>query len=190
MKVIAINGSSRLNGNTMILINEIFKQLNQAGIETELIPLANKKINPCRACFNCHQKPNCIFDNDDFNEIFDKMKTADGIILASPVYTGNMSAALQALLERASVVLDMNRKLCLFKHKAGCAISVAFRSGALNVVDNINHFFLLQEMFIVGGSYFPIAYGQLPGEVIQDKQGLATMQSLGTNLADLLQALN
>ncbi|WP_294581665.1 flavodoxin family protein [uncultured Thomasclavelia sp.] len=57
MKVIAINGSSRLNGNTMILINEIFKQLNQAGIETELIPLANKKINPCRACFNCHQNP-------------------------------------------------------------------------------------------------------------------------------------
>ena len=92
MKVLAINGSARKNGNTHILINRIFEKLSTIGIETEAVQLADNMIQPCKACFSCGGKENCIYQKDHFAEIFDKMKQADSIILASPVYSANISA--------------------------------------------------------------------------------------------------
>ena len=117
------------------------------------------------------------------------MKEADGIILGSPVYTANLSANMQAFLERASVVTDMNRDAGLFRHKVGAAITAARRGGAVNALDAMNHFFLLQEMFVVGSCYWPLAYGQMPGDVEKDAEGLETMCVLGKNMAYLLKAL-
>lgn len=115
------------------------------------------------------------------------MVDADGIILGSPVYNANISANMQALLERASVITDMNKGL--LKHKVGAAVAAARRGGALNTLDAINHFFLLQDMFIVGSSYWNMAYGRLPAEVEQDEEGIETMKNLGTNMAYLLNAM-
>ena len=70
----------------------------------------------------------------------------DGILLGSPVYTANISANMQALLERASVVTDMNRRDNLLQHKAGAAVTAARRGGALHTLDAMNHFFMLQGM--------------------------------------------
>lgn len=84
MKVIAINGSARKDGNTFCLIQEVFKPLENAGIETEQIRLFDKNIAPCKACFTCGEKKNCSHKNDDFAEIFEKVRSADGIILALP----------------------------------------------------------------------------------------------------------
>ena len=119
----------------------------------------------------------------------EKMKEADGIILGSPVYTANMSANMQAFLERASVVTDMNRDAGLFRHKVGAAVTAARRGGAVNALDAMNHFFLLQEMYVVGSCYWPMAYGQMPGDVENDGEGLNTMTVLGKNMAHLLKAL-
>lgn len=116
------------------------------------------------------------------------MKSADGIILGSPVYCANISANMQALLERAAVVADMNPGL--FKHKVGAAVAAARRGGALNTINAMNHFFLAQDMYLVGSSYWGMAYGRMPGEVEQDSEGMETMISLGRNMAYLLKALN
>ena len=88
MKVIGINGSSRKDGNTAIIIRTIFEELNKRGIETEFIQLADVDIEPCRACFACKGKGNCVFRKDGFAEVFSKIVGADGIILGSPVYSG------------------------------------------------------------------------------------------------------
>lgn len=118
------------------------------------------------------------------------MKEADGIILASSVYTANLSANMQAFLERASVVTDMNRNAELFRHKVGAAVTAARCGGALNALDAMNHFFLLQEIFVVGSCYWrPMAYGQMAGDVQNDGEGLNTMSVLGQNMAYLLKAL-
>ena len=117
------------------------------------------------------------------------MKGADGIVLGSPVYTANISANMQAFLERASVVTDMNREAGLFRHKVGAAVTVARRGGAVNALDAMNHFFLLQEMFIVGSSYWAIAYGQMPEDVQKDMEGIRTMSTLGENMAYLLKLM-
>ena len=190
MKVLAINSSARKDGNTAILINRVFEELNKEGIETEMIQLAGQMIEPCKACWACGGQENCVHRKDSFREIFDKMKEADGIILGSPVYTANVSANMQAFLERASVVTDMNREAGLFRHKVGAAVSAARRGGAVNALDAMNHFFLLQEMFVVGSCYWPLAYGQMSGDVQNDKEGMNTMSVLGKNMACLLKALD
>lgn len=189
MKVLAINSSAGKDGNTAILINTVFEELSKEGIETEMVQLSGKIIEPCKACWACGGKKNCIHKNDLFWEIFEKMTQADGMILGSPVYTANISANMQAFLERAAVVTDMNRTENLLGHKVGAAVAAARRGGALNALDAMNHFFMLQNMFVVGSSYWPMAYGQMPGDVLKDEEGVNTMKVLGQNMAYLLKAL-
>lgn len=188
MKVLAINSSARKDGNTAILLGRVLEELRKEGIETELIQLAGQMIEPCKACWACGGQGNCVHRKDSFREIFDKMKGADGILLGSPVYSANISANMQALLERAAVVGDMNPGL--FTHKVGAAVAAARRGGALNAVDAMNHFFLNHEMFVVGSTYWNMAYGQMPGDVEKDTEGLANMENLGKNMAWLLKGLN
>lgn len=189
MKVLAINSSAGKDGNTAILINTVFEELSKEGIETEMVQLSGKIIEPCKACWACGGKKNCIHKNDLFWEIFEKLTQADGMILGSPVYTANISANMQAFLERAAVVTDMNRTENLLGHKVGAAVAAARRGGALNALDAMNHFFMLQNMFVVGSSYWPMAYGQMPGDVLKDEEGVNTMKVLGQNMAYLLKAL-
>lgn len=189
MKVFAINSSARKDGNTAILLRLVLEELEKAGVETEMIQLAGQRIEPCRACWGCGGQQNCVHRGDCFREIFQKMKEADGILLGSPVYTANPSARMQALLERCSVVADMNRDAGLFRHKVGAAVTAARRGGAVTALDAMNRFFLSQEMFVAGSCYWPLAYGRLPGEVEQDGEGLETMRVLGRNMAHLLRAL-
>ena len=188
MKVLAINSSARKDGNTAILLERVLKELRKEGIATELIQLAGQIIEPCKACWACGGQGNCVHRKDQFREIFDKMKEADGILLGSPVYSANISANMQALLERAAVVGDMNPDL--LTHKVGAAVTAVRRGGALNAVDAMNHFFLNHEMIVVGSTYWNMAYGQLPGDVEKDAEGLANMANLGKNMAWLLKALN
>lgn len=188
MKVIAINSSARKDGNTAILIQTVCEELKRAGIETEMIQLANTIIHPCIACWSCGQQGNCVHKKDQFHEIFEKLKTADGIILGSPVYSANISANMQALLERAAVICDMNEGL--MKYKVGAAVVAARRGGALNAVDSMNHFFLNHEMFVAGSTYWNIAYGQMPGDIQNDREGFNNMRNLGQNMAYLLKVLN
>lgn len=188
MKVIGINSSARKDGNTAILLNTVLEELNKEGIETELIQLAGQVIEPCKACWSCGGKANCVHQKDCFHEVFEKLKEADGILLGSPVYSANVSANMQALLERAAVVGDMNPGL--FIHKVGAAVVAVRRGGALQAVDTINHFFLNHEIFVAGSTYWNMAYGQMPGDVQGDKEGIANMKNLGKNMAYLLSALS
>ena len=102
MKVVGINGSPRSKGNTGILINHVFKELEQEGIETELVQLGGRKIRGCLSCYKCFQNRDCRCsnDNDVLNEILGKMVEADGIILGSPTYFSSMTAEMKALIDR------------------------------------------------------------------------------------------
>ena len=187
MKVLGINSSARKDGNTAILINKVFEVLKQYDIETELIQLADQVLEPCKACWACGGRENCVHKKDNFQDIFEKMKKADGILLGSPVYSANISANMQALLERAAVVGDMNPGL--FTHKVGAAVTAARRGGALQAIDAMNHFFLNHEMFVAGSTYWNMGYGQPAGDVEKDKEALDNMENLGRNIACLLTAL-
>lgn len=187
MKVLAINGSSRNGGNTADMLNLVLAELEKEGYETEHVQLAGHVINPCKACFACAGNGNCVFGDDLFQELYTKMTQADAIILGSPTYSADVSSVLKAVIERASVVTDTNPGL--FRHKVAGAVAVARRAGAMNVIDTMNHFFLNKEMYLAGSTYWNIAYGRLPGEAMNDEEGVANMKNLGQNIAWLLNRL-
>lgn len=185
MKVVAINGSSRKDGNTADMLHVVLQELEKQGIETEHIQLAGQTIHPCKACFACAGKKNCVFSEDSFQELYRKMTEADGILLGSPTYSADVSSTLKAVIERASVVSDTNPGM--FRHKVCGTVAVARRGGAMNVIDTLNHFFLNKETYLVGSTYWNIAYGRLPGEALKDEEGVANMRNLGQNMAWLLE---
>ncbi len=187
MKVIAINGSSREGRNTSLIIDIIFEELRQFGIECELIELASCDIAPCKACFACAGKRNCVFKNDSFCGIMDKMINADGIILGSPVYSADVSSKMKALLDRGGVVVATNKGL--LRHKVCCSVASVRRAGGMTAIDTMNHFFLNKEMFIVGSTYWNMVYGKNIGDVLSDEEGIANMKNLGNNMGWLLTKL-
>ena len=111
MKVIGINGSARKDGNTSLLIKAVFAELEAEGIETDLVQLHGKALEPCKACFGCGGKRQCVVKTDYFNECFAKMVEADGIVLGSPVYSADVTAGMKAFLERAGVVVATNKEV-------------------------------------------------------------------------------
>lgn len=181
MKVLAINGSARRHGNTARLLEAALAPLREAGIETELCELAGQWVRPCRACWACGGRGNCAHGGDPFQALFEKMKAADGLLLGSPVYAANLSANMQALLERAAVCADMNPGL--FTRKMGASLACARRTGALHAAEAMDRFFLNHDMFVAGSTYWAVGYGRLPGDVASDEEGLATAARLGENMA-------
>ena len=187
MKVVGISGSSRKDGNTAIIIKTIFEELSKAGIETELIQLADIDIQPCRACFACKGKRNCVFKNDGFNEVFNSMVEADGIILGSPVYSADVSSKMKAFLDRGGVVVATNPGL--LKHKVGAAVAAVRRAGGMTAVDTMNHFMLNKEMIVVGSTYWNMVYGREISDVMNDEEGMVNMRNPGQNMAWLINNL-
>jgi multimeric flavodoxin WrbA len=186
MKVIAFNGSARRNGNTAILIREVFSELDAEGIATEMVQLAGKTIRGCTACGKCFENKNkrCAIDNDFANECIDKMVEADGIILASPTYFADVTAEIKALIDRAGYVARANPDM--LTRKIGAAVVAVRRAGAIHAFDTLNHFFLISQMIVPGSSYWNIGIGRAIGDVEQDEEGLETMRMLGRNMAWLL----
>lgn len=188
MKIVGINGSARKDGNTALAIGTVFEELNKAGIETELIQLADCDMRPCRGCFACKGRGNCVFGDDGFCDVFRRMTEADGIILGSPVYSADVSAKMKAFLERAGVVVATNPGL--LRHKVGASVAAVRRGGGMATVDTMNHFMLNKEMIVVGSTYWNMVYGKDIGDVLKDEEGMANMRNLGENMAWLMKKLN
>jgi len=190
MKVIAFNGSARKDGNTAILIRQVFAELETEGIETELVQLAGQPIRGCTACGQCYQNKNqrCVVENDIANDCIEKMRAADGIILGSPTYFADLTSEMKALIDRAGYVARANDDM--LKRKVGAAVVAVRRAGSVHTFDSINHFFLIGQMIVPGSIYWNMAIGRNKGEVEQDEEGLKTMQTLGQNIAWLLKKIN
>ena len=190
MKVVAINGSARKDGNTAFLIRRVFQVLEKERIETELIQLAGKQIHGCTACGTCRKVKNkqCKIVNVNVNLYIEKMASADGIILGSPTYFSMMSPEMKALIDRAGFVARANSDL--FKRKVGAAVVAVRRAGGIPTFDAINHFFLITQMIIPGSSYWNVGIGLNKGDVEKDEEGMQTMEDLGRNMAWLIKKLN
>jgi multimeric flavodoxin WrbA len=189
MKVVAINGSARKDGNTAILLNAVLDEIRNEGIETELIQLSGKNLRGCIACFKCFERKNeqCAVEDDDMNEYITKMKEADGILLGSPTYFADVSANMKAVIERCGLVSRANGEL--YKHKVGAGVVAVRRGGAMHAFNSLNAFFLIAQMIVPGSSYWNIGFGLQPGEASNDAEGLETMQNLGKNMAWLMKKL-
>lgn len=187
MKVVAINGSPKKKGNTAQAIGIVAKELQNQGIEVEIINVGTKPIRGCIGCNKCFENKNCqcIFDDDILNEVIEKLKDADGILLASPTHWAGVSGAIKCLLDRAFYVSTANGNL--FRHKVGAAIGIVRRSGGIEVVDQLNKYLFYSEMLIASSDYWNVIHGRVPGEITGDEEGCQIMRVLGRNMLYLLQ---
>jgi len=188
-RVVAFNGSARKGGNTAILLKYVLKELENEGIETELIEMSGVKIHGCLSCLKCSVKKDrrCSQTGDMGNAYIEKMEQADGILLGSPTYVADISPEIKALMDRACLVGKANGGV--FRRKVGAAVVAVRRAGAIHAFDALNHFFLISEMIVPGSSYWNIGIGLAPGDVERDEEGIQTMKTLGRNMAWLLKKI-
>ena len=186
MKAIAIVGSPRRGGNTEVFAGHALKAIAEEGIETELVSLAGVDIRPCNACMVCDKEETCPI-KDDLLPIYHKMKAADAIILASPVYFGSATALIKALMERAGYIAYHNDRV--FEGKVGGAMVVARRAGKGFTFAQINFWFQIQGFYMPGSTYWNVGIGRNIGEVEKDEEGMRTAWNFGKNVAFLLKKL-
>lgn len=190
MKVIAINGSPRKNGNTAMLLDTVLAELKKEGIETEQVQLGGKKIHGCTACMKCFENQNklCSIDNDILNVIMTKMVEADGIIIGSPTYFANVTSEVKALIDRAGMVSIANGYM--LKRKVGAAVVAVRRAGATAAFDAINKLYFINQLIVPGSVYWNLGLGVEEKDVKNDEEGLNTMKILGENMAWLLRKIS
>ena len=189
MKVLAFNGSPRKGGNTEILLRAALVPAAAAGMETGLIQVGGTGVQHCRACYLCAKNKNrrCVNDNDQINRWIEQIADADAILLGSPTYFADMTADMKAFIDRVAFVARMNDNL--FSRKIGAAVVAQRRGGAVNVMDAINHMFLMSRMIVSGSTYWNFGVGRDIGEVSNDKEGMENMRDLGETIVWLVQTL-
>ena len=185
MKVIILNGSPKAEGNTARALHEAESVLQQQGIETEWVHVGHRQIHGCIACNHCWDNDGCIF-HDIVNELSEKMLTADGLLVGSPVYFASPNGTLVSLLDR----LFYSNLHTDWSMKVGASVSIARRGGATATMDVLNKYFLKTNMPVVPSQYWSIAHGTTPNEVIQDEEGMQTMRQLGLNMAFLIKSIH
>jgi len=188
MKIIALNGSPKENGNTAQALQVLLGEVQKKGIETELITIGNKMIHGCIGCGKCREAQNgtCVaFPNDAVNELMPKLAAADAIVLGSPTYFAGVNGTMKSFLDRAFYISLANGGL--FRLKYGAAVVVLRRGGGTAAFDELNKYFQISEMTVASGCYWSAVHGLVPGELLQDLEGLRILRVQGRNLAYLLQ---
>ncbi len=190
MKVVAFNGSPRKQGNTYTALNKVLDELKAEGIETELIQLGGKTLHGCIACYKCMEKKDrrCHGHKDEMNTFIAKMDEADGVLIGSPTYFASGSTEVTALIDRCGLVAIANNRM--LSRKVGAAVVAVRRQGAVSVFNQINMFFFINNMIVPGSTYWNLAVGLQPGDVLKDAEGMQTMSYLGKNMAWLLKKIH
>jgi multimeric flavodoxin WrbA len=182
MKVLAINGSPRKNGNTHKLIQHVFEPLIAGGFNSEVIQIGGLSIHGCKACMRCKETKNlkCSTQTDVMNDIIQKVYNADILLLASPTYFADITSEMKAFIDRLGYVSNANGRF--LEKKIGSPIVAVRRGGAIHAFDSMMHFIHIQGMISIGSTYWNMGIGRNPGEVEQDEEGVRNMRNLGQSL--------
>ena len=183
MKVLIINGSPRINGNTSVAVNELVRTFEAEGIETEVCQIGGKDIRGCNACGKCSELGHCVI-NDEVNDIAAKFEQADGLILASPVYYASANATLIACLDRLFYSTHFDKTM-----KVGASVVCARRGGLSTTFDELNKYFTICGMPVASSQYWNSIHGREPGQAEQDAEGLQTMRTLARNMTFLMKSI-
>lgn len=181
MKVLMLNGSPHVAGNTHRALCEIGDTLKAEGIDSEIVWVGNHAVQGCVGCYKCVELGHCVFQEPLMRELQVKCAEADALIVGSPVYYAGPAGSLTALLDR--LFYSYGRVL---RHKPASAVAVCRRGGASSALDRLNKYFAINNMPIVTSQYWNLAYGRNPGEVEQDGEGMQTMRALARNMAWML----
>jgi multimeric flavodoxin WrbA len=162
------------------------KELTYAGIEIEIIQMWSEQVYGCMGCGKCGADPrhHCVFTADNLNEVSDKIREADGLILGSPTYYAGINGSFKCCLDRLFFSSSAH-----FKYKVGASVAVVRRAGGVDVIHQLNNYFQLAEMIISPSQYWTVVYGQMPGEIERDPEGVQTIRRNAGAMAWLLKSM-
>ena len=183
MKVLMINGSPRLNGNTALALKELEAIFQQEGIEVIQYDVGMKDIRGCIACGGCKTSGKCVFD-DVVNQIAADFEGCDGLVVGSPVYYASANATLIAILDRLFHSTKFSKTM-----KVGASVAVARRGGTSATFDELNKYFTISGMPVASSQYWNSVHGGAPGEALEDGEGMQTMRVLARNMAFLMKSI-
>ena len=183
MKVLMINGSPRVDGNTSIALKEMEQVFLQEGIEVETVQVGNEAVCGCVACGYCGKNGKCVFD-DVVNELAPKFEEADGLVVASPVYYASANATLIAVLDRLFYSTHFDKTM-----KVGASVVCARRGGCSATFDELNKYFTISNMPVAPSQYWNSIHGREKGEAVQDEEGKQTMRVLARNMSFLMKSI-
>ena len=183
MKVLMINGSPRVDGNTGIALKEMEQVFSQEGIEVETVQVGNQAVRGCMACGYCGKNGKCVFD-DVVNELAPKFEEADGLVVASPVYYASANATLIAVLDRLFYSTHFDKTM-----KVGASVVSARRGGLSATFDELNKYFTISGMPVASGQYWNSIHGNNADEAQQDLEGLQIMRTLARNMSFLMKSI-
>ena len=183
MKVLLINGSPKVNGNTAFALQQMAEVFAAEGIETETIQVGSQNIRGCIGCGQCYKAGKCVFD-DLVNEATEKLAHADGLIVGSPVYYASPNGTLISFLDRLFYSCH-----CDLRMKVGASVVVARRGGCTAAMDVLNKYFTISQMPVTSSCYWNMIHGAKPGEAQQDPEGIRTVRTLAKNTAFLMRAI-
>lgn len=183
MKVLMVNGSPRVDGNTAVALREMEKVFAAEGVETDTIQIGNKDIRGCIACGTCFEKGKCVFD-DIVNETQSKFEACDGLVIASPVYYASANGTLISFLDRLFYSAPFDKSM-----KVGASVVVARRGGLSATFDELNKYFMISNMPVASSQYWNSVHGREQGEAAQDAEGLQTMRTLARNMTFLMRSI-
>ncbi len=183
MKVLIINGSPRVGGNTSIAIDEMVKVFAEENIGTETVMVGNKAIRGCVACGKCGELGKCL-SGDEVNELPAKLEAADGLVIASPVYYASANATLIALLDRLFYSSNFDKTM-----KVGASVVCARRGGCSSTFDELNKYFTISGMPVASSQYWNSIHGRAQGEAQLDDEGKQTMRTLVRNMSFLMKSI-
>jgi multimeric flavodoxin WrbA len=183
MKVIAFNGSPHHDGVVAGGISVIKNELEKEGISVEIIHVGDKKIHGCLDCGSCDELDRCVTDDDPVNECREKLLSADGIILGSPVYYGGIAGTFKCFLDR---LFFSGPDL---KYKVGAVVVSLRRTGGIATFHQLLSYYNLAQIIITPGVYWQVIHGKTQKELAEDEEGLQLMEIQGRNMAWLLKAL-
>jgi multimeric flavodoxin WrbA len=186
MKVIAVNGSPKSDGNTAQVLRAMMDILAEEGIDSELIQVGGQLIHGCVGCGYCHtsERSLCVFRDDIVDDAALKLRDAHGIILGAPTYYAGIPGDMKAFLDR--VFFSSSR---YFKYKVGTAVTVVRRAGGVDVVHQLMNFFNLAETITPPSQYWTVAYGMDKGEILQDSEGMQTVRKNARAMAWLIKVI-
>ncbi|HBD64137.1 MAG TPA: flavodoxin family protein [Clostridiales bacterium] len=187
MKVIAINGSPRKDGNTSQVLKIMADELEGQGIEVEIIQIGHLDIHGCIGCGYCYdsEENQCVFKKDPVNKIAKKMREADGFILGSPTYYAGIAGTMKSFLDRVFYTSSG-----YFRYKVATSVSVVRRAGGVDTAHQLNNYLNLAETVIPPSQYWTAAYGAAKGEVLEDKEGIQTIRKNARSMAWLLKVID
>ena len=187
MKVFALNGSPRKEGNTYQMLSTVLAVCAEAGFETEIYQAGGLPVRGCLACGGCGQHKGRCATDDWVNEVYQKMKEADAIIIGSPTYFSDLTAETKAVIDRCGYI--NRRDDMAFSRKIGAAVSAVRRAGGIHTLDSIQHFFQINDMIMPGSTYWNMGLARDLGDFERDEEGIKTMKRLGENIVWLLEKL-